>query len=244
VIADKLNYSKGSALTDYLNELVISGYIKQYHAWDLKSGKQMTLSKYRLSDNFLRFYFRLMEPRLSAINDGAYKEVNVSSIPGWWGMIRLQFENLVLNNWKLIVKELSLNPLEIVAHGPYFQNATTRTKGCQIDYLIQTKLNTLYLFEIKFSRNVINQSVIREVQEKVNRFSVPKSYSILPVLIHCNEVNDNVSESEYFYKIINFFSLWAHELHQCQTMHLPRSKAVGVTNSYSSSKNSEKLIIL
>jgi len=40
---------------------------------------------------------------------------------------------------------------------------------------------------------------------------VPKSYSILPVLIHCNEVNDNVSESEYFYKIINFSEFFEDE---------------------------------
>ena len=40
---------------------------------------------------------------------------------------------------------------DMAADNPFFQNTTTRQKGCQIDFLIQTKFKALYVFEIRFS---------------------------------------------------------------------------------------------
>lgn len=51
-IALKLKYSKGSVLTDYLQDLVACGYIQKHSTWDLKSSKQSSLCHYRLSDCF------------------------------------------------------------------------------------------------------------------------------------------------------------------------------------------------
>jgi len=63
----------------------------------------------------------------------------------------LQFENLVLNNRLWIKQQLSLKPEEILIDNPFFQRKTKRQHGCQIDYLIQTKYNNLYICEVKFS---------------------------------------------------------------------------------------------
>lgn len=202
-LSNKLKYSKGSALTDYLNELEVCGYIKKYSTWELKTGALSKLSKYRLSDNFLRFYFRLMDPRLKAIKEGKFQEIAPFSIPGWWGIMGLQIENVVLNNAALISKSLGLNPIEIVTEGPYFQRASQRVHGVQIDYLIQTKLNTLFACEIKFSQNAIGNTVIREMRNKIENLSVPRRVTVLPVLIHCNTVMEEIELSNYFYKIIN-----------------------------------------
>lgn len=61
---------------------------------------------------------------------------------------------------------MNLRVEDIVYDNPFFQNKTTRQKGCQIDFLIQTKFNTLYVVEIKFTRKQISSDVIEEVQEK------------------------------------------------------------------------------
>ena len=45
----------------------------------------------------------------------------------------------------------------------YFQKKTTISAGCQIDYIIQTKLNTLFIFEIKFSKRRIAVSFIESL---------------------------------------------------------------------------------
>lgn len=102
---------------------------------------------------------------------------------------------------------LAIKPAHIVADNPYFQRQTTRQKGCQIDYLIQTRYNVLFACEIKFSIHPIRSSVIKEMQDKINRLTLPKRFSCWPVLIHINGVSDQVHESGYFSEIIDFTSL-------------------------------------
>ena len=96
---------------------------------------------------------------------------------------------------------------EIINDGPFFQNTTTHQKGCQIDYLIQAKFGILYLCEIKFSFKGIRSNVIADVQEKIKRLSLPKQFSIKPVLIHVGDVYDDVLTSQYFSKIIDLSAL-------------------------------------
>jgi hypothetical protein len=125
-------------------------------------------------------------------------------LPGWQSMSGLQFENLVLNNRELLHQALCINPADIVANGSYFQRKTNRQKGCQIDYLIQTKYNTLFACEIKFTLNTIGKDIIEEVKEKIARISVSRGFAILPVLIHASDITEAVDEANYFSYVINF----------------------------------------
>lgn len=79
-----------------------------------------------------------------------------------------------------------------------------RAQGCQIDYMVQTKFANLYVCEIKFSASSIGAGVIDEVQEKLNKLHTPKKFSFRPVLIHANGVQQEVYDSNYFAKIIDF----------------------------------------
>ncbi|MFM8454996.1 MAG: ATPase, partial [Gammaproteobacteria bacterium] len=90
---------------------------------------------------------------------------------------------------------------------PYYQNSTKTQAGCQIDYLIQAKFNTLYVCEIKFSSQPVPVSIIAEVNEKINCLGLNKYFSVRPVLIHVNGVENQIIESEYFSKIIDFGAL-------------------------------------
>ena len=119
----------------------------------------------------------------------------------------LQFENLVLNNRKFIWERLNLYVENIVTDNPYFQRPQIRKKGCQIDYLIQTRTNVLYACEIKFSKQELKSSVIAEVMKKLDCFYLPRGFSIMPVLIHVNGVCDSVIDQQYFSHIINFGDL-------------------------------------
>lgn len=116
----------------------------------------------------------------------------------------LQFENLVMNNLKKLCKILRIDISEISNAGPFFQRKTQRMKGCQIDLLIQTKHNTLYVCEIKFSSSEIKGSVIEEMEKKIESLSVPKGVSVRPVLIHVNGVSQTIRESDIFNDIVDF----------------------------------------
>ncbi len=202
-IVSGINYASGGSLSSYIDELVISGFIQRDYTWSLKTGKTSSLSKFRLKDNYLRFYLKYIAPRIDQVNKHQYLDVALSSLPAWECMMGLQLENLVLNNRRLILEELHVDPNHIVNDNPYFQRKTAKQQGCQIDYLIQTKYKTLYVCEIKFSSNKIKKNIINQVKEKIERIKLPRGYSCIPVLITASDVTEEVLNDAYFSKIIN-----------------------------------------
>ena len=170
----------------------------------MKQEKASNLKKFRLRDNYIRFYLNYIEPHKEKINKGLFESESFVNLPGWEIIIGLQFENLVMNNLKGLCKILKIDLFDIVMAGPFFQRKTKRQKGCQIDLLIQTRHNSLYICEIKFSKKEINTSVIEEVERKKADLLIPKSYSIRKVLIHVNGVSPGVEEEGVFSHIVDF----------------------------------------
>ena len=212
-ICKKLGVAKSGLISEYLNDLVMSGFISRDHAWNPKTGiTAPLLFKYRLRDNYLRFYLRYIENKLPEIERHIYQVKSLNALPAWASIMGLQFENLVLNNRAFIHRCLRLSPEDIVMENPFFQHKTSRQAGCQIDYMIQTRTNVLYVCEIKFSRNRLKKEVIKEVKEKVSRLSIPKGMSCCPVLIHVNGVNDGVIDANYFTEIVDFSEIFKSEL--------------------------------
>lgn len=203
-LCEKLNYKKSGKLSNYLHDLIESGFIHRDYTWDLKTRKEARLSNYRLSDNYLHFYLKYIEPNKSKIEQNRFENLMMSSLPGWHSVIGLQFENLVLKNRNSILKTLNIKNEDILSDNPFFQRKTKIRKGCQIDYLIQTQFNTLFACEIKFSRNTLTKSIIEEMEQKITRLVLPRNFSCFPVLIYVGNVADAVFDSGYFYKIIDF----------------------------------------
>jgi hypothetical protein len=73
--------------------------------------------------------------------------------------------------------------------------------------MIQTKHRSLYVCEIKFSKNVISHNIITEVQQKINALQGIKNFSYRPVLIYIGEIRKDIKSSDYFVKIIDFCKL-------------------------------------
>lgn len=204
-ICEKLGVGKSGLMSDYLNDLVRSGFVSRDHTWHPKTKRSAPLLfKYRLRDNYLRFYLKYIDGKLPAIERGVYQLKSLSLLPGWATVMGLQFENLVLNNRHFVHQCLKLSPDDILVENPFFQHQTTRRSACQIDYMIQTRTNILYVCEVKFSRDILRKEIIREVKDKISRLYVPKGMSCCPVLIHVNGVQDSVIDSNYFTKIIDF----------------------------------------
>ncbi len=211
-VVEKSKYKSSGRFSEYLTDLTKAGFISRDYTWSLKSGKESRISKFRLRDNYLRFYLKYIEPRLNQINKGRFKDISLASLPGWDTIMGFQFENLILDNRIKILKHIHLRAEDIIADNPYLQKQTKNQKGCQIDYLIQTKYKNLYICEVKFSRNLISTKVIEEVKTKIARLFLPKNAAVLPVLIHINGVSNSVKENDYFYKIIDFAELLTDKL--------------------------------
>lgn len=211
-ISNELKTPISGVLTDYLQELVLAGFVKREYVWDFKTGNDAKFSKYRLTDNYLRFYLRYIEKSINKIDKGMFNYKSVADLPEWRTIMGLQFENLVLNNRLCIFSALNLSLHEIVNDNAFFQHTTTKQRGCQIDYLIQTRHNTLYICEIKFSKNPIGIEIIDELKQKIKRLVRPKGMSCRPVLIHVNGVRDEVCEAGYFSNIIDMSEFLQHPL--------------------------------
>ncbi len=194
----------GGKISNYLEELEVSGFIKRDYTWNIATTLDSKLSMFRLSDNYIRFYLKYIEKNITKIENNAFSFQSLTNFTNWPTIIGLQFENLVLNNRKIIHEALQLTIDEIICANPYFQNTTTRTHGCQIDYMIQTRFSNLYICEIKFSSSQIGVGIIQEVQDKIDKLHTPKGFSYRPVLIHANGVQQEVYDSNYFAKIIDF----------------------------------------
>jgi len=118
-IAEALSMKKGGTISNYLDDLVETGYMSRDFTWHLKTGKASKLCTYRLKDNYLRFYLKFIEPFKEKIRSD-----EMTRPPAWDTIMGLQFENLVLNNRKIIKKILNLLPNDVVTDNPYFQRQT------------------------------------------------------------------------------------------------------------------------
>ncbi len=206
-ICQRLHVQKSGFWSDYLEELMKAGFLKRYYSWNLISEKTSRLSYFHLSDNYLRFYLKTIEPNRSAIESRLFENKTMSSLPGWDSLMGLQFENLILNNAPAIWKALDLLSQDILAHGPYFQKKTQRQKGAQIDYLIKTRHNTFIACEIKFSRKKITSGVIDIMKEKLSAIKLPSGHAFWPALIYVNGVTEQLKEKRYFTHLIDFSAL-------------------------------------
>lgn len=206
-ISKQSNYQQYGRVSEYLWELEEAGFIRRDYTWNIKTGEDSRLSKYRLQDNYLRFYLKYIRKNLAKIERGAFVLKSLSLLSEWNTIMGFQFENLVLNNRKTIHKLLNIKPDEIINENPFFQNKTKRTPGCQIDYMIQTKFGCLYVCEIKFNKYEIDSSIIEKVKNKISALKFPSGFSYRPVLIHVNGVSKKVIDSDYFSNIIDMSEL-------------------------------------
>lgn len=199
-----LEWEKGGKVSGYLHELVETGFVAEDVTWNIKTTKTSRLKKYRISDNYVKFYLKYVEPNKEMIINSLFSDKALTSLPGWNAMMGFQFENLILNNYHKLLEVLNINPSEIVKLGPFFQRPSKRNKGCQIDLLIQTNYLCVYLCEIKFYASEVNKKHIADFPKKMSYLSLPKGISKRSVLIHVNGVSSSVIESGIFDYLIDF----------------------------------------
>lgn len=207
-IQAKLGLETVGRLAEYCSELELAGFVTRDFTWKINSGEDSRLSVYRLKDNYIRFYLKYIRKNLNKIKRGQYAFKALSSLSDWNSVVGLQFENIVLNNRAALHKAVGINERDIVSENPYFQRKTQRQKGCQIDYMVQTRFGDLYVFEIKCSKTKVGAEVVEEVQNKIDALNAPKGFSYRPVLVHVNGVTKHLLEEDYFSEIVGVEALF------------------------------------
>jgi hypothetical protein len=209
-ISDFLHRAVAGRIPEYLRELELAGFVARDFTWNLRTGEDGKLSRFRLRDNYLRFYLKYIQKNRHKIERENYALKSLGNLPEWNAMMGLQFENLVLNSRRQFHELLRINPQDIINENPFYQRKTQRHAGCQIDYLIQTRFGGLYVCEIRFSKDPIGSTVLTELRTKIAALGRPKGISYRPVLVHVNGVTTDVVDSDYFAAIVDAKDLLLH----------------------------------
>ena len=183
-------------LSENLAELQEAGFIAGARGRNPVTGKDVREIRYRLRDNYTRFYLRYILPKKESIANGFYQYVPLERLPGWDVIMGLQFENLVLNNIAVLAPYIGLMGKTVESAAPYFRSGRKTGKGVQIDYLVQLPKCT-YVIEIKRKRH-ITSAIEDQMQEKLDRLKLPRGRSVKLVLVYAGELDPVVEENGFF----------------------------------------------
>ena len=206
-IATALCVTRGGDLSVVLAQLVESGLVAGQAGKNPKTGEDLKIVRYRIRDNYARFYLRYLEPVKDMIDSGSYQFSGLDQFSGWETDLGFQFENLVLNNFRQILKPLHLENVLVKSAAPYVKRGSTKTgeKGVQIDLLVQTNM-ALCLVEIK-RKSKIGREVIADMREKCMRLPRTKDMAVRTALVYAGVLDRSVEADGYFDAIIPFRAL-------------------------------------
>ena len=199
-IAAALGVEKGGRLTDALTRLEESGFVSKDTSRNPVTGEELRECAYRLKDNYARFYLKFIEPSKDSIDGGAFEFGSLERLSGWNGIMGLQFENLIVNNFKSLLPKLNLAGALITSAGSY-RKVGRKGEGCQIDLLLQAK-RFVYLVEVK-RQGMIEREIIDEVEQKRVRLGVPSDKSVRLALVYDGKLAASVEAEGYFDSIVD-----------------------------------------
>lgn len=195
-LATAMGKTPNGKLSKTLQDLQYAGFVARDSGANPLTGKPLRMERYRIKDNYTRFYLHYIEPRHQAIEKELFKFSSLDQLGGWQAILGLQFENLVLNHVEDLFPYFGLQRALVLSAAPYTRLAGKGVKGCQIDLLVQTERMALAV-EIK-RRKKIGHEIIDEVKAKVDNLEVSKDMSVRTALVYDGELSPSVEADRYF----------------------------------------------
>ena len=195
-LAQRLGSDPNGHLSADLKELAEAGFVAGAEGLNPESGRAVREVRYRIKDNYTRFYLKYVLPKRAAVESGVFRYVPLDRLPGWDSMMGLQFECLVLNNFAALAKEIGLVGKSVDSVAPYFRRGGRSGRGVQIDMLVQLP-RCVYVIEIK-RKAEIDVEVEDEVQRKIDRLGTPKGKSVKTALVYDGTPAPELEEDGFF----------------------------------------------
>ena len=200
-ISTALGVGNNGHLTDSLEKLEIAGFISRDAGVNPQTGGAAKIARYRIIDNYTRFYLKYIEPRLDLIRKDLFQLADLEQLPSWRITLGLQFECLMLNNMSALLKAIGVSGTSLISASPYRRNAHSRGEGCQIDLLLQTR-RSVWVVEFK-RKQEIGVEVVDEVSQKVRRLGVPRGVSVRTALVYVGRLSSAVEAEGYFDAVVD-----------------------------------------
>jgi len=207
-VAKQLKLEKGGRITEAFERLVEAGFVISDKGKNPETGEELRENRYRMSDNYCRFYLKFIEPAKAVIDRDEYEFAGLDALENVDAVMGLAFENLVVNNYHELVPFLHLKGTVITSAAPYLRrgsNAKRGRKGCQVDLLVQTR-KSLCFVEVKRKKE-ITRSVIDEMNSKISAVKRPEGMSAFVALVYFGSLSPIVAADGYFSAIVPFRKL-------------------------------------
>ena len=201
-LAKAMSIEPNGHITNDLNDLTVAGFVAAGAGLNPVTNAKVREVRYRLCDNYTRFYLKFIQPRREAIRQGLYRFADLESLPGWNSILGLQFENLVVNNLTALCRELGLGRKLVTSAAPYARRKSATCPGLQIDFLIQTP-KSVYVIEVKRC-NRIETSIEKEIEKKVSLLGIGSGKSIRTALVYDGKLSPEVEENGFIDFLIPF----------------------------------------
>lgn len=173
-----------------------------------ETGERPREKRYRLRDNYTRFYLKYVEPVKDIIDAGSFEFSSLDQFENMNAVMGLAFENLVINNYRELIRPLHLEGQLITSAAPYTRKATAGKngrKGVQIDFLIQTR-RAMCVVEIKRKAS-IGREIIQEVDARIKAIRRPDGVSAHAALIYDGQISPVLASDGYFDALVPFGKL-------------------------------------
>jgi uncharacterized protein len=181
-------HAGGGAFTRALEELIASGFVTKYPAFDKKNQKML----YRLTDEYSKFYLKYIEPNKNQ-GDNFWKTMSQQqSYISWAGF---NFETICLKHITQIKKALKIQGIHSI-------NSSWSIEGAQIDLVIKRADNWINLCEMKFysSPYKIDKQELEKLKNKLLKFK--EDTGTKDVVVFTLITTNGVVENEYFHEVI------------------------------------------
>lgn len=201
-LSDHLKIPSGGGLKRYLENLVRAEIIQSTVPWDKSDTSK--LRKYFLSDEYLQFYFKYIEPNKKTIEQASRKRLFESiANKGFDGWLGYAFERFCFKHAYDLAKIMGFAD-EVESFGPFFERKDDRF---QIDLLYKRFDKVVTVCEIKFKESKIDTPVMGEMKRKLERLKIPAGYSRETALVSSHGPNESLLSTQFFdhYVCVNDF---------------------------------------
>ena len=204
-ICQRMAVDRSGNMSDHMEDLEVAGFVSGDPVLVPTTGRLSKQKRYRLRDNYTRFYLKYILPNAQTIDSGSFRFNTLEALRGWDAIMGLQFENLVMANLPQLLPMLGMDRVLLKSAAPFRQTATKRRRGCQIDLLLQSDRKACVV-EIK-RRSTIGREIEDEVESKVKALALPRGVSVRTALIYEGRLSPGVEADGYFDALIPFGKL-------------------------------------
>ncbi len=201
-VAKSLGEAKGGRVSGALSRLGEAGFAALDDAADPETGRTPRERRWRLRDNYARFYLKYIEPAKTAIDECSFADTPLEALPGIEGVMGLAFENLVVNHARELLPLLGMRGVLATSVSPWRRRGTSGRKGVQIDLLARGR-RVACVVEVK-RRRELGREIIDEVDEKVRAVKWPAGTAVRTALVYEGRLSPGVEADGYFDAVVPF----------------------------------------